>query len=145
MTATADDIELALTDAADDAMHAQLGAAIFAFNEAALGSAERRPLVIAIRSRAERTLLGGLYGRTGFRRMTVELLFVPEPLRGQGLGSRLLQLAETEARARNCVGAWIETFSADAKRFYERNGYRVFGKIADYPPGNTRYFLSKDF
>ena len=54
-------------------------------------------------------------------------------------------MADAEAQARGCIGAWIETFSADARRVYERNGYRVFGKIADYPPGNIRYFLSKDF
>jgi GNAT superfamily N-acetyltransferase len=89
--------------------------------------------------------LGGLYGRTGFRRLFVELLFVPEALRGQGLGGKLLQQAEAQAKARGCLGAWLDTFNAEARRFYERNGYRVFGEIADYPPGNTRFFLSKDF
>jgi GNAT superfamily N-acetyltransferase len=90
-------------------------------------------------------LIGGLYGRTGFRRLFVEKLFIPETLRGKGLGSKLLQQAEAEAKRRNCLGAWLETLSAYAKRVYERNGYRVFGEIPDYPPGNTRYFLSKNF
>jgi GNAT superfamily N-acetyltransferase len=139
------DIELALSDAPNEALRELLGDGVSAFNVAALGPSERRPLLIALRARADGKLLGGLHGRTGFRRLFVELLFVPAELRGQGLGSRLLQLAEAEARARGCVGAWIETFSADARRVYERNGYRVFGEIADYPPGNTRYFLSKDF
>ena len=57
----------------------------------------------------------------------------------------LLHRAEAEARARACIGAWLDTFSAEAKRFYVKNSYRVFGEIADYPPGNTRFFLSKDF
>ena len=144
MTGAAD-IDLALSDAPNEALRDLVGKGILAFNVDALGPAGSRPLLIEIRSRADGALTGGLIGRTGFRRMTVELLFVPADLRGQGLGSRLLQMADAEAQARGCIGAWIETFSADARRVYERNGYRVFGKIADYPPGNIRYFLSKDF
>jgi GNAT superfamily N-acetyltransferase len=140
-----DDIELVLTDAPSDEMSEVLGGRLSAFNIERLGPSNRRPLCIAIRSRPDGRLLGGLCGRTGFRRLFVELLFVPEALSGRGLGGTLLQKAEAEAKARDCLGAWLDTFSAEAKRFYERNGYRVFGEIADYPPGNTRFFLSKDF
>jgi GNAT superfamily N-acetyltransferase len=140
-----DDLELTLTDAPSDELRDLVGNRLAAFNAELLGSPNRRPLGIAIHSRRDGKLLGGLYGRTGFRRLFVELLFVPEALRGRGLGARLLQQAETEAKARDCVGAWLDTFSAEALPFYLRNGYRVFGEIADYPPGNTRYFLSKDF
>ncbi|MDO8974952.1 N-acetyltransferase [Reyranella sp.] len=138
------DFEIALTDAPPADMRDELGKGLRAFNTALLGPIDGAPLAITIRSR-DGTLLGGLYGRTGFRRMFVELLFIPESLRGRGLGSKLLQQAEAEAKRRNCIGAWLETFSAEARRVYERNGYRVFGEIPDYPPGNTRYFLSKDF
>ena len=92
-----------------------------------------------------RTLIGGLYGRTSWRRLTVELLFVPEKLRGQGMGTKLLAQAEEEAKKRGCIGVWLETFSPDAHRFYLRQGFKTFGEIADYPPGNTRYFVTKDF
>ncbi len=139
------DIDLALTDAPNEALRDLLAKGVFSFNVEALGPAEPRPLLIEIRTRPDGRLLGGLLGRTGFRRMFVELLFVPAELRGQGVGSRLLRMADAEAKGRGCIGAWIETFSADARRVYERNGYRVFGEIPDYPPGNTRYFLSKDF
>ena len=32
-----------------------------------------------------------------------------------------------------------------AKPFYEKHGYRVFGEIDDYPLGHTCYFLVKKF
>lgn len=136
--------DLALTDDPPATMRDELGRRLLAFNVELLGPTEGRPLAITIRSKGDGALLGGLYGRTGFRRLFVELLFVPADLRGRGLGTKMLQLAETEAKQRNCLGAWLDTFSADAKHVYVRNGYRVFGEILDYPPGNTRYFLSKD-
>ena len=139
------DFDLVLTDAPPATMREELGRGLFAFNVALLGPADMRPLAITIKSHRDGTLIGGLYGRTAFRRLFVELLFVPEALRGQGVGTKILQQAEAEAKKRNCLGAWLETLSAEAKRLYERNGYRVFGEIPDYPPGNTRYFLSKEF
>lgn len=138
------DFDIALTDAPPATLRDELGQGLRAFNVELLGPIDGAPLAITIRSK-DGALLGGLYGRTGFRRLFVELLFIPESLRGQGLGSKLLQQAEAEARRRNCLGAWLETLNADARRVYEGNGYRVFGEIADYPPGNTRYFLSKEF
>jgi GNAT superfamily N-acetyltransferase len=139
------DFDIALTDAPPADMSDTLGQGLRAFNIELLGPIEGAPLAITIRSKNDGNLIGGLYGRTGFRRLFVEKLFIPETLRGKGLGTKLLQQAEAEAKRRNCLGAWLETLSADAKRVYERNGYRVFGEIPDYPPGNTRYFLSKNF
>ena len=138
------DFDITLTDAPPADMSDELGKGLRAFNIELLGPIDGAPLAIMIRSK-DGTVLGGLYGRTGFRRLFVEKLFIPESLRGQGLGSKLLLQAEAEAKCRNCLGAWLETLSADARRVYERNGYRVFGEIPDYPPGNTRFFLSKNF
>jgi GNAT superfamily N-acetyltransferase len=136
-------IELVLTDQPPETLRDLLLKGIGAANVQRLGPNGSRPLSILIRQNGETT--GGLLGRTSYRRLTVELLFVPESLRGQGAGERVLRQAEEEARKRDCLGAWLETFSPDAKRFYVRSGYRVFGEIPDYPPGNTRYFLSKDW
>ena len=136
-------IELVLTDQPPEAMRELVGQGISAANAARMGANDRRPLAIMIQENG--ILIGGLYGRTSWRRLTVELLFVPEKLRGQGMGTKLLAQAEEEAKKRGCIGVWLETFSPDAHRFYLRQGFKTFGEIADYPPGNTRYFLSKDF
>jgi GNAT superfamily N-acetyltransferase len=136
-------IALVLTDQPPATMRDALGQGVSDFNIERLGPADRRPLAIMIQQDGK--LIGGLFGRTSFRRLFVELLFVPESLRGQGIGQKLLAQAEAEAKARGCLGLWLETLSADAHRFYLRNGLKVFGQIEDYPPGNTRYFLSKDW
>ena len=135
--------ELVLTDQPPDSFPELLGNGIMAVNEASLGPSTRQRLAIQIRNGGQ--VVGGLLGRTSYKRLFVELLFVPESLRGRGLGASLLDQAEAEAQRRGCVGAWLETFSARARGFYVANGYRVFGEIPDYPPGNTRFFLVKDF
>jgi hypothetical protein len=51
--------------------------------------------------------------------------------------------AENEAKRRGCLGAWLDTFSFQAREFDERVGYTVFGTITDCPPGHSRFFLKK--
>ena len=73
----------------------------------------------------------------------LDLFYLPEELRGAGLGSRISALAENEARRRGCTAAFVYTVSFQAPGFYERHGYRRFGEIASPPDGATRIFLSK--
>ena len=75
--------------------------------------------------------------------MFIELLFVPERLRGQGVGRQLMAEAERIAREHGLVGIRLDTFEFQARGFYEKLGFTVFGEIADHPPGSSRYFLSK--
>jgi ribosomal protein S18 acetylase RimI-like enzyme len=64
-------------------------------------------------------------------------------MRGRGVGRQLLTGAEAEAVRRGCLGAWLDTYSFQARGFYERVGYSVFGSIDNYPPGHSRIFLKK--
>jgi GNAT superfamily N-acetyltransferase len=91
-----------------------------------LGPPNIKPLVVLLRSH-DNDVLGGLWGRMSFGWFFLELLFVPERFRGFHLGKELLKLAEAKAKERGCVGAWLDTFSASARRFYETNGYATFG------------------
>jgi GNAT superfamily N-acetyltransferase len=111
-------------------------------NVAALGPMDMQMLRLVIQG-ADGKPLGGMWGRTSFRWLFIELLAVPDSLRGRGLGTEMLRRAEAEARDRGCIGAWLDTFTADSRRLYERCGFRTFGEIPDYPPGNTRAFLMK--
>jgi GNAT superfamily N-acetyltransferase len=88
-------------------------------------------------------LTGGLYGTTAYDWLAIELLFVPEALRSSGTGSQLLARAEEQARQRGCIGAWLDTFSFQARGFYEKLGYELAGTIPDHPIGGARYFLMK--
>ena len=87
--------------------------------------------------------IGGLTARISYSRMFVELLFVPDHLRGTGIGRKLMERAEGVAREHGCVGIWLDTFTFQAPGFYQKLGYTVFGEISNYPPGSSRFFLHK--
>jgi GNAT superfamily N-acetyltransferase len=105
---------------------------------------EPQPLAIALQDEAGETV-GGLWGRTSYDWLFVELLAVPETSRGSGLGTALLREAERVARDRGCVGVWLDTYDFQARGFYEKLGYSVFGAIEDHPVGGARWFLHKRF
>ncbi|MEH3157858.1 MAG: GNAT family N-acetyltransferase [Sphingomonas taxi] len=117
-------------------------APLVAHNDAMAGPTERHPVAIVIRDEAG-AIVGGLWGMTSYRWLFVQYLALPTALRGQGRGSALMMAAEAEAKRHGCIGVWLDTFSFQARGFYERLGYRAFGQIDDYPPGETRFFLSK--
>jgi GNAT superfamily N-acetyltransferase len=73
----------------------------------------------------------------------VEMLFVPQAMRGQRIGASLMAAAEAEARARSCLGIHVDAFSFQAAAFYRRIGFSVFGVLDDCPPGHQRLFLQK--
>jgi ribosomal protein S18 acetylase RimI-like enzyme len=54
-----------------------------------------------------------------------------------------MQEAESEAIRRGCPHVFLETFNFQALPFYEKLGYAVFSKLADFPPGGARYALTK--
>jgi GNAT superfamily N-acetyltransferase len=86
---------------------------------------------------------GGLLGHTSLGLFFLDLLYLPEELRGAGLGSRVIALAEAAARRRGCTAVFVYTVTFQAPGFYERHGYRRFGEIACPPDGATRIFLTK--
>jgi predicted N-acetyltransferase YhbS len=64
----------------------------------------------------------GLWGLTSFSYLWVDLLSVPESMRGVGIGRKLMMLAEAEAVQRGCRAVALDTFSFQARGFYERLG-----------------------
>lgn len=119
-----------------------IGKSLTAFNDADVGPSERRPLAVLIRDNAG-TIVAGISGYTAWGWLYVQWLFVAESQRGKGLAPRMLAAAEAEGVARGCHGAYIDTFSPQALRVYQRAGYKTFGELPDFPKGRTRTFLSK--
>ena len=76
--------------------------------------------------------------------LEIEYLFVKEELRRQGIGSKLLQQAETEAKNRNCRFAFVNTYQFQAPDFYKRHGYKEVFTLQDYPYIGQRYYYQKD-
>ena len=73
----------------------------------------------------------------------MQCLVVPEVLRGRGIGTRLMILAEQEARRRGCRGVAVDAFDCQAAEFYRKLGYTEFGALADCPPGHRQIDFSK--
>jgi GNAT superfamily N-acetyltransferase len=134
--------------AASDTFEASTFAAIFGALDASsrplVGPALSRLLVIPIRN-DDGSVAGGFWGCTVFRWLHVQMLFVPEKLRGRGVGSALMAAAEAAARERGCCGAHVDTFSFQAAPFYRKLGFTLFGVLEDFPPGYDRLFLRKRF
>ena len=129
------------TDLPDEALRNGILGPLVAYNQAKTGRDDPRPLIIALDDREGR-VIGGLWGRTAYDWLFVELLFVPEALRGRGVGSEIMRRAEAEALMRGCHSAWLDTFEFQARGFYERIGYTCFAELPDYPVG-SRYFMKK--
>lgn len=103
-----------------------------------------KPLHLFARDESGR-LVGGLLGGTWWRWLHVDILWVEDACRGQGIGQALMARAETEAKRRGCEHAHLETHAFQAPRFYEKLGYRIFGELDDFPPGHKKYWLVKQF
>jgi len=87
--------------------------------------------------------LAGLTGSTTGNWLRIDMLWVSETLRGQGVGSQLIEAAEQEARARGCRFAQVDTASFQARPFYEKRGYTLRLSLADYLRHHQRHYLTK--
>jgi ribosomal protein S18 acetylase RimI-like enzyme len=127
----------------DDGLAAALSDRINEFNVEATGFDDGRWLHVAQRGRdgsLEAGLSGWTWGGCGY----IEFLWVRADLRGTGLGSRLLDAAEAEARARGCAQMVVSSHSFQAPDFYRRAGYVEYGRIEGYPRGHAEIHLVKD-
>lgn len=86
---------------------------------------------------------GGLIAQLYWDWMHIEILAVPERWRGRGLGRQLMEMAEAIGREEGCTGIWVDTYSFQSPGFYEKLGYRPFGRLPDYPKGESRIFFAK--
>ena len=71
-------------------------------------------------------------------------MFVPKDLRGRGIGTSFLRQAEQEAIRRGRTHMWTDTYAFQARPFYERMGFIVFGRLDGPAPIFPRFFLMKD-
>jgi GNAT superfamily N-acetyltransferase len=139
---TAPPLTLAVVAAPGERERTAILAPLKAFNEAVIGAYDPIPVAIVLRDE-HGDIAGGLWGRVAFGWLFVELLSVPTARCGEGLGTALMTRAATIAQAHGCTGLWLDTYSFQARGFYERLGFAVIGTIADCPPGHSKYFMAR--
>lgn len=114
------------------------------FNIAKTGISAYYPVQYYLRD-ADDSVLGGLIGQTWGNWMHIQYLWIADAARGKGHAGELMAAAEAYAKKRGCIGAYLETYSFQARPLYERLGYKVVGQIDNMPPGHTHYFMKKEF
>jgi len=115
---------------------------LLAFNEDRLGPADEQPVKFVARDPTG-VVVGGILGHTRWRWLYIAKLWVDEGARGHGLGTRLMAAAEDLARSRGCTDISLDTFDYQARPFYEKLGYELFGTLEGYPPDSRQYYLRK--
>lgn len=88
-------------------------------------------------------VLGGIRANAFWNYCIIELLWLSEEVRGEGVGRQLMVATETFAKAQGFNYLRTETLNFQAKPFYEKLGFTVFGELPDYPKGCTTYCLVK--
>jgi GNAT superfamily N-acetyltransferase len=101
-----------------------------------------KPLGVFLRDGNGEVVAGGL-GQVNWNWLYVSLVSVSDALRGKGWGRRLMEEIEQAAKERGCEYAHLDTFSFEARSFYEALGYEVFGSLNDYPAGYEKLFMKK--
>lgn len=88
-------------------------------------------------------VLGGIYGAHKFDYMDVSIFWLDESLRNQRIGSALIGKIEEKARELRCKLIKLDTFSFQARGFYEKSGFTLYGQVDDIAGGHSLYYLLK--
>lgn len=120
-----------------------IGDLIRSYNRSKREVAESEPLNLYIEDENGQ-LMAGLVAEIFGNWLEIEYLFVKEDLRGQGIGTQLLQQAESEAKKRNCRYVFVNTYQFQAPAFYQKYGYKEVFTLKDYPYTGQRHYYQKD-
>ena len=121
----------------------ELANLIRAYNRANREPSKSEPLNIYLEDE-EGNLVAGMVAETFGNWLEIEYLYVSEDLRGQGIGSKILKMAERESRERGCKYSFVDTFNFQAPKFYEKHGYKEVFALKKYPYIGERYYYTKE-
>jgi GNAT superfamily N-acetyltransferase len=142
--------EIFLDWSPDSRDHAALLQQLANSNLASGGPGGHRNIAAILRDPATGEVMSGVWGTILYGLLFIDLLYVAEPDRHQGLGSRLLVTAENAARESGCVGSWLNVYAFQAPGFFEKNGYQRFGELGSAPapssaPDHRIFLYRKSF
>jgi GNAT superfamily N-acetyltransferase len=113
------------------------------FNIDRVGAADGTPFALTIGRDGQTGIAGGLWALALWGSFYIALVVVPAEARGRGLGRALMRGAEDEAVRLGCRQMWLDTYAFQARGFYERLGFEVFGQIDGPAPMFPRFFMQK--
>ena len=137
-------IEITLTNVEHQDARNLISQKLDEYNNSITDQIDNSVLDIIITDPSTEEVLGGLVGRTSLGVFFINLVYLPDYLRKNGLGTNLLKDAEVEAKRRGCSRAVLFTISFQAPDFYRKHGYIIFGEVSCQPPSTTRIFMVKE-
>ena len=120
-----------------------VSSALAKFNDEKVGP-DNHELLNIVEYDEAKNVIAGILGGTYWGWMHIDILWVDEKHRKAGLGSKLLNAAEEEAKKRGCHSVHVDTMSWQAPDFYKKLGYKVISELDDIPTGNKKFHLIKD-
>ena len=88
-------------------------------------------------------IIAGIGGWTWANACEITQLWVSENVRGNGIGEKLLEAAEVEAKSKGCLTILVRSYNFQAPHFYERYGYKAELILDGFPDGYSYYILAK--
>ena len=114
---------------------------IYEFNASTTGITDGEWLAFFVREHDR--IVAGICGNTWGGTCELRQFWVEESKRHLGLGTKLFQAAEREARRRGCTQIVLMTFSFQAPAFYEKHGFEVIATIDNDPHGHRNLLMRK--
>jgi GNAT superfamily N-acetyltransferase len=135
--------KIVVTDAPDADDIAVINDGLRAYNTEKAGFDDYRPVAVFVTDPKTGKVEGGLHGGSYMGQLRVDRFFLPADRRRDRIGSRVLAMAEEEARRRGCTRITLSTMEIQAPGFYQKQGYEMAAKLDCDAPGITRYLMTK--
>lgn len=135
-------MEFQITDHIEENDRAEILDGLVEYNLARIEDKNPKELGIYLRDKQE-NIIAGLIGETHGNWLMIEFLWVDERLRGQHIGSQILEEAESTGKKRGCKFVFLDTFSFQAPLFYKKHGYQEAFTLHEYPLTEKRFFFTK--
>ena len=117
----------------------ELANLIRAYNRSNREPSKSEPLNIYLEDE-QGNLVAGMVAETFGNWLEIEYLYVSDDLRGHGIGSKILKMAERESKERGCKYSFVDTFNFQAPKFYKKHGYKEVFALKEYPYTGERYY-----
>ena len=114
---------------------------IYEFNASTTGITDGEWLAFLVREHDR--IVAGICGHTWGGTCELRQFWVEESRRHLGLGTRLFEAAEREARRRGCTQIVLMTFSFQAPAFYEKRGFQAVATIDNHPRRHQNLLMLK--
>lgn len=114
------------------------------YNEKMVPFTQKKVIDLNFVAKHRNEIIGGINAILySWKMLFVDILWVDEAYRGQRIGTGLIKKVEEEAKKQGCTLIHLDTFDFQAKDFYLKHGFEIFGVLDDCPPGHQRFYLKK--